>query len=239
MIVGEGEITINKDLYYVLLKANIADIKQVKKLIKSSHVYVNDICITDIKYQVNQYDKIRVDDTFVKYPFVYYMINKPKGYVCANSDKENKCITDLFEDEVNCIGRLDKDTTGLLLLTNDTNHVKRLLYPENHHKKKYLVTLDHTLNDDLVELFYKGVQLQNYLCLPAILEIIDVYNCYITIEEGKYHQIKKMFHKYGYKVVELHRMTFGPLVLDTNLKLGEYRKLNDEELKKLEESIRV
>ncbi|MFR6666047.1 MAG: 16S rRNA pseudouridine(516) synthase [Thomasclavelia spiroformis] len=163
------------------------------------------------------------------------MLNKPKGYICANHDKKYKCVIDLIgRDDCYCLGRLDIDTTGLLLITNDKTLSKRLLLPENHIDKKYYVTVKNKLTDDLIEIFNNGIIIdQKVKCKPSYLEIIDDYHCYLTINEGRYHQIKKMFLSCNNKVLELKRVMFASINLDNNLSLANYRKLNNQEIKQL------
>src|SRR5699024_880726 len=117
-----------KDLYYVLMCCNLGNVNKCKNLIKSSRIRVNNQIIKDIRYQVDIDDVIVFDGVELKWPFVYYMLNKPKGYICANHDKKYKCVIDLIDrDDCYCLGRLDIDTTGLLLITNDKTLSKRLL----------------------------------------------------------------------------------------------------------------
>ena len=147
-----------KDLYYVLMCCNLGNVNKCKNLIKSSRIRVNNQIIKDIRYQVDIDDVIVFDGVELKWPFVYYMLNKPKGYICANHDKKYKCVIDLIDrDDCYCLGRLDIDTTGLLLITNDKTLSKRLLLPENHIDKKYYVTVKNKLTDDLIEIFNNGI----------------------------------------------------------------------------------
>ena len=224
-----------KDLYYVVMCWNLGNVNKCKNLIKSSRIRVNNQIIKDIRYQVDIDDVIVFDGIELKWPFVYYMFNKPKGYICANHDKKYKCVIDLIDrDDCYCLGRLDIDTTGLLLITNDKTLSKRLLLPENHIDKKYYVTVKNKLTDDLIEIFNNGIIIdQKVKCKPSYLEIIDDYHCYLTINEGRYHQIKKMFLSCNNKVLELKRVMFASIHLDNNLSLGNYRKLNNQEIKQL------
>lgn len=162
------------------------------------------------------------------------MLNKPKGYICANYDKKEKCVVDLIDEkDCYCLGRLDKDTTGLLILTNDKS-LKKLLLPQNHIQKTYFVETLNLLNSENIQQFQQGIIIdKNKQCLPAKLEIIDDYHCLVTIEEGKYHQIKKMFLSINNKVISLKRISFGPLFLDKQLKEGQLRRLTNDEKNKL------
>ncbi len=225
-------------LYDIMMKNQIGNVKQCKALIKHGYVVVNDIIIDDQKYKVSAKDRIVVDGKQINSaPYVYYMMNKPKGYICANHDRNHLCVLDLIDNkDCYCLGRLDKDTTGLLLLTNDKSLSKRLLLPENHIYKTYFVTLNNILNDDLEDIFLKGVIIdKDIVCKKAYLKRIDDYHCYVTIREGRYHQIKKMFLSCHNEVIELKRIRFKDLVLDADLKEGQYRSLFNEEIESLYE----
>lgn len=234
MIVGEEEILI-KNLYYVLMKAHCGNVRECRTLIKHHHVYVNDCLVDDPSYQVCKNDCIKVNHDYIEWPFVYYMLNKPKGYLSATYDKNEHYVLEFIDrNDCFCLGRLDKDTTGLLILTNDSSF-QSLLLPKNHIDKTYLVEVDYCLDKSLIDLFKKGILIdKNYLCHPAFIEMIDDYHCYITMNEGKYHQVKKMFLSCGYNVLNLKRVSFGNVMLDETLKEGEYRLLKDEEFQKLE-----
>lgn len=239
MIVGEEEIHI-KPLYSILMKNNLGNIKECKTLIKHHHVTVNGRIIDNSNYIVNESDEIKVLGKLINsQPFVYYMMNKPEGYVCANKDQSYPCVTDLIErDDCICVGRLDKDTTGFLLLTNDKSLVKILLLPQNHRPKTYLVTTRYPIDESYRLRFQKGIIIdKNICCLPAQLEIIDSYHCYVTLNEGKYHQIKKMFLSCQNEVVMLKRIAFAGVILDETLDAGEYRQLSQEEFQKMKEFI--
>ena len=214
--------------------------KEVKELIKKGFVSVNDETIKTDKMHVDpQKDVVKVDDEVITYEEkVYYMLNKPSGYVSATEDQLHPTVVDLIDDyyrnDLFPVGRLDIDTTGLLLITNDKTLSKRLLLPENHIDKKYYVTVKNKLTDDLIEIFNNGIIIdQKVKCKPSYLEIIDDYHCYLTINEGRYHQIKKMFLSCNNKVLELKRVMFASIHLDNNLSLGNYRKLNNQEIKQL------
>lgn len=218
------------------MKNNLGNVKVCKTLIKHGEIKVNGLVETDYRYKVKLDDVIVYQDRELdSRPFIYYLLNKPSGFVCANKDKEYPCVVSLIDrDDCYCLGRLDKDTTGLLILTNDTSLSKKLLLPQNHVTKQYLVTTKETINEELVDLFNHGVIIdQKIKCLPAKLEIIDQYHCYVTIEEGKYHQIKKMFLSCQNEVVALKRIAFGKIKLDSNLSSGQYRSLTEEEIKLL------
>jgi len=236
MIVGKEEIHI-KPLYLILMKNQLGNVKQCRTLIKHHYVFVNGNCVDDINYLVQTSDHITVHgQTMNSQPFLYLMMNKPKGYICANSDQHYPCVVDLTPyDDCFCIGRLDVNTTGLLLLTNDRSFLKKLLLPENHIEKTYFVEVQYPLKKCLIQKFSEGVVIdENKVCLPAQMEIIDDYHCYVTLYEGKYHQVKKMFLSCENKVIELKRITFAGIHLDETLKVGEFRNLNENELQLLQ-----
>ncbi|WP_233541828.1 MULTISPECIES: 16S rRNA pseudouridine(516) synthase [Coprobacillaceae] len=225
-----------KDLYYIMMFNHLGNAKYCKKLIKNKHVMVNGKTCLDSHYQVQFDDDITVDYQKIKaQPFTYIMLNKPKGYICARYDQKYPCVNDLIDQkDCYCLGRLDKDTTGLLIMSDDPTLSKRLLLPQNHVSKKYFVTTQYPMNHQYIEAFKKGIIIdQNTLCLPSQLEIIDDYHGYVTLQEGKYHQIKKMFLSCQNEVVDLKRISFGQIQLDQQLKIGTYRYLTENEIKLL------
>ena len=164
------------------------------------------------------------------------MLYKPQGYVCSHDDGEYPTVFQFFDyplmNKLHTAGRLDVDTTGLVLLTDDGQWSHRITSPKHHCEKTYLVTLA-----DPVEAFYaqqlaEGILLRGEKepCLPAKMEILDDYNVNLTISEGRYHQVKRMFAALGNKVEALHRWRIGDIVLDESLEEGEYRTLSDEEI---------
>ena len=168
----------------------------------------------------------------------YYMLNKPAGVVSATEDPRDKTVIDLIEDrrrkDLFPAGRLDKDTEGLLLITNDGALAHDLLSPKKHVDKKYCAKIEGTVTEEDVELFGKGVDIgEKRVTLPAVLTILssgEESEITLTIREGKFHQVKRMFEAVGKKVVYLKREEFGGLSLDADLEEGEYRELSDEEL---------
>ena len=221
-----------KDLYYVLMYNHLGNAKQCKTLIKHGLIEINGNIVTDPKYQVNVHDHIIYQNQRINaQPFLYYMLNKPQGYICANHDQKEKCVVDLLDrQDCFCLGRLDRDTTGLLILTNDKS-LKKLLLPQNHVWKTYLVQPKEKLTQQNIKQFQEGIIINHHeRCLPAILDIQDDYHALVTITEGKYHQIKKMFLSIDNEVVSLKRIQFGNLVLDERLKEGQYRLLTQQEI---------
>lgn len=219
----------------------LADMKvgtrtEVKETIKKGHVKVNDEIIKKADYKINNEDIVKVDDEIVNYvEYEYIILNKPQGYLSATEDKYDKTIMELIKSkrkDLVPVGRLDKDTEGLILLTNDGQLNHKLLDPKNHVDKKYYVEVDTKIIDNAQDIFSKPMDLGDFITKPAKLEIIDDYHAYLTISEGKFHQVKRMFSKIGSEVIYLKRVSFKNLELG-NLQIGEYRYLSDEELYEL------
>lgn len=174
---------------------------------------------------------------------VYYMLNKPSGVVSATEDRKQKTVLDLITEgrkkDLFPVGRLDIDTEGLLILTNDGEMAHRLLSPAHHVEKTYFAKVRGRLTEEDVRAFAEGLELSgDFTALPAKLEIGaagEVSEALVTICEGKFHQIKRMFLKRGCEVLYLKRLSMGPLVLDEKLNPGEYRRLTEEEIRLLEE----
>ncbi|ENM2866512.1 16S rRNA pseudouridine(516) synthase RsuA [Citrobacter koseri] len=166
----------------------------------------------------------------------YFMLNKPQGYVCSTDDPDHPTVLYFLDEPVayklHAAGRLDIDTTGLVLMTDDGQWSHRITSPRHHCEKTYLVTLELPVAADTAEQFAKGVQLHNEkdLTKPAVLEVITPTQMRLTISEGRYHQVKRMFAAVGNHVVELHRERIGAIVLDDDLEPGEYRPLTEEEI---------
>ena len=165
------------------------------------------------------------------------MMNKPQGYICASKDEHDHCVMELIDRQDGfCVGRLDKNTTGFLLISNDASLQKKLLHPLYHVEKTYYVETLKPLQHHLIDAFNQGIIIdQKIQCLPAVLSFIDDYHCYVTIYEGKYHQIKKMFLSCQNQVVKLHRVSFAGVELDSSLHEGEYRHLSQEEFQKMKD----
>ena len=215
------------------MKNGIGNKKESYNLIKHGKILVNDEMIFDPLYDVKPSDMIKYNDFILDpQPLVYYMFNKPQGYISANHDKEYPCVLDFFtRKDLSIVGRLDKDATGLLILTNDKSIIKKITLPQNHFSKKYYVEVKNKLTSIDVERCDEGVIIdQNVLCQPSLLEIIDDHHCYLTIFEGRYHQVKKMFLSLNNQVIRLKRLKIGEIELDPYLKEGEYRTLTDKEV---------
>lgn len=220
--------------------------KDVKILLKSKAVEVNGEIVRDAKRHVDENgDAITVDGEAVEYvEFIYLVMNKPPGVISATEDKYDETVIDLLGDEERHfepfpVGRLDKDTEGLLLLTNDGKLAHELLSPKKHVAKTYYARIDGRVTKEDGEAFRNGVILDDgYQTKKAFLEILESgeeSKIELTITEGKFHQVKRMFESVGKTVVYLKRLSMGSLKLDPELELGEYRYLTEEELSGLKE----
>ena len=223
---------------------------EVKNFLKSGRVTVNGKKEKSAKRQIDEgTDEIRFDGEKLDYEeFVYYMMNKPQGVISATEDPKHKTVLDLMDDyarakEVFPVGRLDIDTHGLLLLTNDGKLAHALLSPKRHVDKTYLAQINGIMTDADIEAFAQGIPLKDFTCQPAKLELVSVDKeedqslVRVTIAEGKFHQVKRMVAYCGKEVVDLQRLTMGTLTLDEDLKRGEWRRLSKEELEGLLESV--
>ncbi|HGQ3102567.1 TPA: pseudouridine synthase [Streptococcus pneumoniae] len=223
---------------------------EVKNLLKAGRVTVNGKKEKSSKLQIDEkIDEIRFDGQVLEYEeFVYYMMNKPKGVISATEDPKHRTVLDLLDDlarskEVFPVGRLDINTHGLLLLTNDGQLAHVLLSPKRHVGKTYLAQVKGIMTQEDVETFAEGIPLKDFTCKPAILELVSIdteknqSQIRVTIAEGKFHQIKRMVGYCGKEVVDLQRLTMGTLVLDENLERGEWRRLTKEELEILRANI--
>lgn len=219
--------------------------KQIKQDAKQGQIKVNDVIEKNSSRIIDtDIDVVKYKGEIVSYvQYIYLMMNKPKGVVSATEDNYDKTVIDLLSDEDKFyepfpVGRLDKDTEGLLLITNDGKLAHDLLSPKKHVDKTYYAEVEEEVTDDDVKAFAEGVILtnENYKTLPAKLEIIESgypSTCYVTIKEGKFHQVKRMFNAVNNEVIYLKRLSMGPIKLDESLKLGEYRHLTEQELRLL------
>lgn len=216
--------------------------KEVKDIIKAGSVEVDGTVVKDVGLLVDPEDQlIKVNNKEIRYrEFVYVMLNKPQGVVSATEDNRDQTVVDLLSEELQVfkpapVGRLDKDTEGLLLLTNDGQLAHQLLSPKKHVPKTYFAHIEGRVGASDIEAFQEGVVLEDgYKTLPAQLNILvqgEISQVEITIYEGKFHQIKRMFQSVDKKVVYLKRLSMGALKLDESLELGEYRELTEEELR--------
>ena len=216
---------------------------EVKKIIRAGIVSVNNTPVAKPDIHVDcEKDTVSVNgETVVYRKFIYLMMHKPAGYVSATWDKKLPTVLDLVPEEFLHfepfpVGRLDIDTEGLLVLTNDGTLSHRLLSPKSHVPKTYIAKTDIPVTDADIQAFNAGLTLDDgYTTMPAELKIIqkDICNAEIIIQEGKFHQIKRMFESVGKKVLYLKRIKMNELKLDEDLDLGEVRELSEEELNML------
>ncbi|MBP1924364.1 16S rRNA pseudouridine516 synthase [Sedimentibacter acidaminivorans] len=218
---------------------------QIKIDAKSGCIKINGIIEKNSSRIVDtEKDEVNYKNNTVKYiQYIYLMMNKPQGVVSATEDNYDKTVVDLLDEKDKFyspfpVGRLDKDTEGLLILTNDGVLNHNLLSPKKHVDKTYYAEVDGEVTEEDVKLFEEGILLinENYKTLPADLKIIESgqeSKCYVTVREGKFHQVKRMFLAVGKEVKYLKRISMGAIDLDETLELGAYRHLTEEELKKL------
>ena len=226
-----------------LANMNVGSRKEVHQLIKKGIVAVNGTTVKTPKQQVKESDQVTVNGDAVAYQkYHYFLLNKPKGVLSATEDRSQPTVISILAPQdryqgIVPVGRLDKDTTGLLLLTNDGQLNHELLAPGKHVDKVYRAEIAGVANDAIVKTFASGMTLGDGTKLqPAELKILsqdeehDRSTTEIKICEGKYHQIKRMFGAVGMKVVELERISMGKLTLPANLKRGEYLELKLEDI---------
>lgn len=219
-----------------LCDCKVGSRSKVKNLIKQGQVYVNGIMSDRPELHIQELkDKITVGKTILQYhTFDYFMLHKPAGYVCAASDKYDQTVSDLMEEtgypDLFSIGRLDKDTEGLLIMTNDGELAHRLLSPKKHVEKVYLVQMEQPLGTKEIEALEEGVDIgEKRSTLPAKVEQLEEKTILLTITEGKFHQVKRMLQAVGNQVNYLKRLRLGPISLDPNLPVGGIRRLTEEE----------
>lgn len=214
--------------------------KDVKELIRKKKVTINGQLITKSDTKIEpEFDKINIDGVVLKIQkYVYLILNKPAGYISATIDKNTPTVLDLVPEEYKHrnlfpAGRLDKDTTGMMLITDDGIFAHNILTPKKHIKKQYNVTIDIPMTQEMVIGFQNGISLNDGDCQAAELQITSPNTGLVTLTEGRYHQIKRMFGCYKAKVTKLHRISMGNLCLPNDLKIGECRELTEEELKQV------
>ncbi len=228
-----------KRLDKFLCDLNIGTRSQVKSFIQKGLVTVNDEIIKKPEYKVSDADSVCYQGQALSgEEYAYYMLHKPAGIISATEDKVQQTVLDYFKDEpcknLYPVGRLDKDTEGLLLITNDGELGHRLLSPRHHIPKTYYAELLRPVNTEDIRLLEEGIDIgEKKVTLPAKIETVVENTLYITITEGKYHQIKRMFEAVDNKVQYLKRISMGELALDETLPIGQYRRLTHEEIKYL------
>ncbi|HDG1709236.1 TPA: 16S rRNA pseudouridine(516) synthase RsuA [Kluyvera ascorbata] len=208
------------------------------RLIRGHHVTIDDEVVRDTAFKLLPEHAVAYEGNTLTQQngLRYFMLNKPQGYVCSTEDPDHPTVLYFLDEPVayklHAAGRLDIDTTGLVLMTDDGQWSHRITSPRHHCEKTYLVTLENPLSADTAEQFAKGVQLRNEkdLTKPAVLEEITPTEVRLTISEGRYHQVKRMFAAVGNRVVGLHRERIGEIALDPRLEPGEYRRLTEEEI---------
>lgn len=223
---------------------NVGSRKEVHSLIKKKVVMVNGELVTTPKQQVKEDDLVVVDGNEIAYQqYHYFLLNKPKGVISATEDRSQQTVISLLKTKdryqgIAPVGRLDKDTTGLLLLTNDGALARELLAPNKHVTKVYRAKISGVASEETIKTFASGITLGDGTKLkPAKLEILaqdkvhDLSQIEIQIQEGKYHQIKRMFGAVGMKVLELDRISMGKLSLPTDLKRGQYQEITRDKIK--------
>ncbi|MDM8331388.1 pseudouridine synthase [Limosilactobacillus pontis] len=234
-------------LQKVIAEAGVASRRASEKLIQSGRVQVNGETVTELGTKVGRRDKVEVDGVPIhREPHVYYLLNKPRGVISsAHDDKGRKTVVDILrEDEVEeriyPVGRLDYDTTGILLLTNDGALANKLMHPRFEVAKTYIAKVKGIVQNDELKRLRLGVRVDGRKTKPAKTRLKEVDRHHqtslvqLTIHEGRYHQVKRMFEAVGHPVIKLHRETYGFLNLQ-GLQSGEFRELRPEEVTKLKQ----
>ena len=222
----------------LLADMGIASRKELKQIIREGRVSVNGKAATSPETKVDGENcLITLDGRPLRYAaFHYYMMDKPVGILTATEDKNKKTVLDLVTPEMRRmgvfpVGRLDKDTSGMLLLTDDGDFAHRVISPKSAVKKRYYAKVDGTATEEDVKAFENGLVLADGLhCLPAKLEITGGDECFVTVTEGKYHQVRRMLASRGKPVLKLRRLSVGALKLDDSLGAGGFRELCQEEM---------
>lgn len=223
-----------------LAHAQIGTRKEVKQLIRKKRVCVNgEVCSKDDRHIDESKDMITLDGEPIQYEqYVYIMLHKPQGVISATQDAQHATVLDCIDVVLpkGCfpVGRLDIDTEGLLLITNDGKLSHRLLSPKHHVDKRYYVEVKYSFTQEMLETLQNGsIILDDEHIQEAVVEVIDEKRCYLTIQEGRFHQIKRMMHAVDNEVVYLQRVQMGSLILDETLACGDWRWLTDEEVQQL------
>lgn len=225
-----------------LVRSNTASRKEAKGLIRAKRITVNDEVVKNANIKIDyQKDVVCLDGNIIEYKeYVYIMLNKPAGVISATKDERHKTVIDIVSEfahyEIHPIGRLDIDTEGLLILTNDGKLTHNIISPKKHIPKTYYAKLRDDLDPKVIELFKEGITLgDGYQCMSATLKILNPREIELIIYEGKFHQVKRMFKAVENEVLFLKRIAMNNLELDPRLELGEYKELSEDELKLLSE----
>ena len=211
---------------------------EARLYLAEGRVRVNGLIERDGRCNVREFDRIELDDDLLQTgkPARYFMLNKPSGVVSATTHGEHPTVLDLLDEpdkhELHIGGRLDLTTTGLLIITNDGLWSRRLTEPRSRLGKVYRVTTEQPITEDYAEVFARGLYFayENLTTLPAELQLLDSHQALLTLHEGRYHQVKRMFGHFRNRVIGLHRERMGPLQLDPALGPGQYRPLSTEEV---------
>ncbi|MHC8310574.1 pseudouridine synthase [Pseudomonas sp. GT1P32] len=212
--------------------------KQVRLLLVEKRVRVDGKIVSDPHTEVLEFSRVEVDTEVLQVgkPARYFMLHKPPGCVSATRDPEHPTVLDLFDEpdkeDLHIAGRLDFNTTGLMLITNDGSWSRRLTQPQTKLPKVYYVETEQDIGPEYALKFTEGLYFafEDLTTLPAELALLGPKSARLSIVEGRYHQVKRMFGHFDNKVLRLHRERMGPLALDSTLKPGEYRPLSDEEI---------
>ncbi len=227
----------------ILANAMVGSRKEVTKLIRGGCVTCDGVVVKDPAKKISPATcEIFLNGQRISYREHYHiMLHKPQGYICATEDLREKTVLDLLPDEMVPkhklfpAGRLDKDTLGFVFLTTDGSLAHRITGPKNHINKKYYVETDRSMSESFRKEFQSGIVIDGgYRCKPAFFELIDEHSCYLTLFEGKFHQVKRMFEALGSTVTLLKRVQIGSVLLDDALQPGEYRFLTSKEVSLLE-----
>jgi len=215
--------------------------KKVRLILAKSRVKVDGVVAHDIDKVIDTFSHISLDNQVIQANSAYYiMLNKPVGVVSATRDTQHKTVLDLlaypFKNELHIVGRLDLNTSGLVLMTNDSRWSERLTLPEQKVTKRYLVTVKEKLNPDYITAFAQGMYFafEDLTTKPAKLTILSDYQAEVELIEGRYHQIKRMFGRFRNAVTALHRCSIGNLELDSQLAQGDSRYLTSDEVKTID-----
>ena len=229
-------------LQKIIANSGICSRRKAEELISQGKVTVNGKIISELGFKANESDDIRVNGEKISAEQkAVFLLNKPKNVISSSSDDSGRTtVVDLIDSNLRLypLGRLDYDSSGLLLLSNDGELMQKLIHPKYEVEKTYQVTIDGLINDNEISQLEKGIEIEDYVTAPAKVKLIrkneNRYTSFleITIHEGKNREIRKMFEKLGYHVLKLHRIKEANIELG-NLKSGEYRRLKPYEIKKL------
>lgn len=210
-------------------------------LLAAGRLRVDGATVRDGRFEIREFSRIELDNELLQAgkPARYFMFNKPAGVVSATEHPEHRTVLDLLDEpdkhELHIGGRLDLNTTGLLLITNDGLWSRRLTEPRSHLGKVYRVTTEQPITAEYIEVFARGLYFarESLITLPAELEILEPNQALLTLYEGRHHQVKRMFGHFHNRVIGLHRERMGPLRLDPDLAPGHYRSLRTDEVKRV------